>query len=222
MTNIVLVRHGRSTANAAGILAGRAEGVELDDVGRDQAEKLAVLLADVEIQAAYTSPVLRCRQTAELLGHPGAVVVEGLTECDYGQWTNRPLKDLAGEALWKQVQATPSAVTFPGGESMVAMRDRAVAAVADIAAKHSPGETVLVVSHGDPIKSILSHALNQSLDDFQRINVSPASVSIIVQLPGGTPFVACINAASDVSGMLRGPAKPVVGGGDVPEGEASA
>ncbi|RMB57757.1 MSMEG_4193 family putative phosphomutase [Tessaracoccus antarcticus] len=214
MTTVVLIRHGRSTANADGVLAGRAEGVELDDVGREQATGLKELLAGASVTAAYRSPSLRCQQTATLLGLPDAEELPGLDECDYGAWTNRKLMELAAEPLWSTIQQSPSAVVFPDGESMEEMRARAVDAIATIRGRHEKGETVVVVSHGDVIKAILSDALAQGFDDFQRLNVAPASVSI-VNYSSERPFVVCINANSDVSGLLAVPAAPVVGGGDV-------
>ena len=214
MTTVVLIRHGRSTANADGVLAGRAEGVELDDVGREQAYRLGDVLAGASITATYRSPSLRCQQTATLLGQPDAEVLPGLNECDYGSWTNRKLVDLAGEPLWETIQQEPSAVVFPDGESMLDMRARAVGAIGDIRERHGKGDVVVVVSHGDVIKAILSDALAQNLDDFQRLNVAPASVSVVAY--GGTrPFVVCINANSDIAGMLAAPKDPTVGGGDV-------
>ncbi len=214
MTTVVLIRHGRSTANADGVLAGRAEGVELDDVGREQATQLGVLLANANIAATYRSPSLRCQQTAALLGQPDAKVLHDLDECDYGAWTNRKLMDLASEPLWGTIQKEPSAVTFPEGESMVDMRTRAVAAIRAIQGRHEQGDVVVVVSHGDVIKAILSDALAQDFDDFQRLNVAPASVSIVAY-PHERPFVVCINANSDVAALLSTPTAPVVGGGDV-------
>ncbi|TRY19043.1 MSMEG_4193 family putative phosphomutase [Tessaracoccus rhinocerotis] len=216
MTTLVLVRHGRSRANADGVLAGRADGVELDDVGRQQAQRLGELLSGAGIAAAYRSPILRCAQTAEELGFPEAVVVDGLSECDYGEWTNRKLADLTSEPLWRTVQDSPSQVRFPGGESMLEMRDRCVSAVADIVSRH-PGETVLLVSHGDPIKAILSDALGQRFDDFQRLNVAPASVSVVSHAPESAPFVVCVNANTDVAALLAPRQAPTVGGGDTPE-----
>ena len=213
MTTVVLIRHGRSTANADGVLAGRAEGVELDDVGREQAYRLGDLLAGAAITAAYRSPSLRCQQTATLLGQPEAVVLPGLDECDYGAWTNRKLMELATEPLWSTIQKEPSAVSFPDGEAMLDMRVRAVGAIETIRARHEEG-VVVVVSHGDVIKSILSDALAQDFDDFQRLNVAPASVSI-VDYGHGRPFVVCINANSDIAALLAVPAAPTVGGGDV-------
>lgn len=216
MTTLVLVRHGRSNANADGVLAGRADGVELDDVGREQARALGELLAGSGIAAAYRSPILRCAQTAAELGFPDAVAVDGLTECDYGDWTNRRLAELTDEPLWRTIQASPSQVRFPGGESMLEMRDRCVAAVAEIVGRH-PDETVLLVSHGDPIKAIISDALGQRFDDFQRLGVAPASVSVVSHVPGRAPFVVCMNANTDVPALLAPRQVPVVGGGDSPE-----
>ncbi len=213
MTTVVLIRHGRSTANADGVLAGRAEGVELDDVGREQAYRLGDLLADATITASYRSPSLRCQQTATLLGQPDAEVLAGLDECDYGSWTNRPLMELASEPLWATIQTEPSAVAFPDGEAMLEMRARAVDAIATIRSRHDEA-IVVVVSHGDVIKSILSDALSQNFDDFQRLNVAPASVSI-VNYGHERPFVICMNANSDVAALLAAPVSPTVGGGDV-------
>ncbi|MDO5735738.1 MAG: MSMEG_4193 family putative phosphomutase [Propionibacteriaceae bacterium] len=214
MTTVVLIRHGRSTANADGVLAGRAEGVELDDTGRDQATRLGALLADATVAATYRSPSLRCQQTATLLGAPDAEVLPGLDECDYGAWTNRKLMELSVEPLWETIQQEPSAVRFPEGETMLEMRTRAVGAIDAIRARHEQGDVVLVVSHGDIIKSILSDALGQGFDDFQRLNVAPASISVI-NYSHERPFVVCINANSDIAGFFSNTAAPTVGGGDV-------
>lgn len=220
MTTVVLIRHGRSTANADGVLAGRAEGVELDDHGREQAYRLGDLLSGAAITASYRSPSLRCQQTATLLGQRDAEVLPGLDECDYGSWTNRTLMELASEPLWSTIQKEPSAVAFPDGEAMLDMRARAVDAIATIRSRHEEG-TVVVVSHGDVIKSILSDALAQNFDDFQRLNVAPASVSI-VHYGHERPFVVCINANSDVAALLAAPAAPTVGGGDVSQTDAAS
>ena len=134
MATLVLVRHGRTTANASGVLAGRTAGVRLDDVGRDQARRTAERLAVVPLVGVVSSPLERCRQTARAIldrqaGTPATPIDRGITECDYGDWQGRPLKDLAGEALWSVVQNQPSAAVFPGGESLQTMQSRAVAAV---------------------------------------------------------------------------------------------
>jgi probable phosphomutase (TIGR03848 family) len=208
MPTVILVRHGRSTANATGVLAGRLPGVHLDDAGTQQAVAVGERLAGVRLAAAVTSPLERCRETArEITSRQGATLRAGtdkqLSECDYGEWQGRALKDLAREKLWKTVQAQPSAATFPGGESMRAMQDRAVAAVrrhdARVAAEHGPDAVWLAVSHGDVIKSILADALGTHLDLFQRIHVDPASVSI-VRYTESRPFVIGTNThAGDLS-----------------------
>jgi probable phosphomutase (TIGR03848 family) len=208
MPTVILVRHGRSTANATGVLAGRLPGVHLDDAGVQQAAAVGERLAGVRLAAAVSSPLERCRETArEITTRQAETLRAGtdkqLSECDYGEWQGRALKDLAREKLWKTVQAQPSAATFPGGESMRAMQDRAVAAVrrhdARLAAEHGPDAVWLAVSHGDVIKSILADALGTHLDLFQRIHVDPASVSI-VRYTESRPFVLGTNThAGDLS-----------------------
>ncbi len=215
MPTVILVRHGRSSANATGVLAGRARGVHLDDTGVQQAVAVGERLAGVRLAAAVTSPLERCRETCkEITGRQGsplrASTDKQLSECDYGEWQGRPLKDLAKEKLWKTVQTQPSAATFPGGESMRAMQDRAVAAIrrhdARIAAEHGDGAVWLAVSHGDVIKSILADALGTHLDLFQRIHVDPASVSV-VRYSESRPFVLGTNThGGDLSWLT--PAKP--------------
>jgi probable phosphomutase (TIGR03848 family) len=208
MPTVILVRHGRSTANATGVLAGRLPGVHLDDAGVKQAAAVGERLAGVRLAAAVSSPLERCRETArEITTRQAGALRAGtdkqLSECDYGEWQGRALKDLAREKLWKTVQAQPSAATFPGGESMRAMQDRAVAAVrrhdVRVAAEHGPDAVWLAVSHGDVIKSILADALGTHLDLFQRIHVDPASVSI-VRYTESRPFVLGTNThAGDLS-----------------------
>lgn len=220
MTTLVLIRHGRSVANADSVLAGRTDGVGLDEVGREQANRLGELLRGVDFRVVYRSPILRCEQTATMAGWPDALVDDGLNECDYGDWTNRRLEELAREPLWPEIQQRPSGVRFPGGESMLEMRDRAVGAVQTIAARHNDHDVVALVSHGDVIKAILSHALGQDFDDFQRIVVAPASVSIVDIRREGSPTVWCLNANTDPSVMLARRPAPTVGGGDTAGGAA--
>ncbi|MDR6987455.1 putative phosphomutase (TIGR03848 family) [Paenarthrobacter nitroguajacolicus] len=188
MATVILVRHGRTTANATGLLAGRAAGVSLDQTGLEQSAVTADRLAPVPLVGVVSSPLERCRQTAQLILDrqgitPYAPVDHDLTECDYGHWQGRTLSDLATEELWPVVQTQPSAVVFPGGESMAAMQARAVGAIrrhdAAFEAEHGPGAVWVAVSHGDIIKSILADALGMHLDMFQRITVGPASVSIV-------------------------------------------
>jgi probable phosphomutase (TIGR03848 family) len=196
---MVLVRHGRSTSNAAGTLAGRTPGVELDEQGREQAAHLARRLKDISIDHLVSSPLERCRQTlaplATALDLP-VDVEERLLEVDYGSWTGRALKDLLHEPLWRVVQAHPSAAVFPQGEGLADMSARAVDAIRSIRKAATTDRTVLVCSHGDVIKAILADALGLHLDAFQRIVVAPASVSVIRYTPL-RPFVERINDTGD-------------------------
>lgn len=213
MTTVILLRHGRSSANAAGVLAGRTPGVELDDKGREQAEKVVERLAGVPIAEIVASPLLRCEQTvAPLAKDRGLVPVTEpeLAEVDYGEWTGGSLKTLSKEPLWKVVQAHPSAAVFPGGEGLAGMQSRAVAAVrrhdAHVAAEHGPHAVWLACSHGDVIKSVLADALAAHLDNFQRIMVDTCSISV-VHYTETRPFVARMNdLGGDVAGLI--PPKP--------------
>ena len=225
MATVILVRHGRTTANASGVLAGRTAGVKLDETGRRQADRTGERLAVVPLVGLVSSPLERCRQTSRaILAHqeasPTTTVDKGITECDYGDWQGRKLTDLAGEDLWKVVQSQPSAAVFPGGESMQAMQARAVAAIrrhdAAFEAEHGPGAVWVAVSHGDVIKSILADALGMHLDLFQRIGVGPASVSI-VRYGEHRPEVVATNTESGDLGWLASAPAPggdaAVGGG---------
>ncbi|MEJ7650687.1 MAG: MSMEG_4193 family putative phosphomutase [Nakamurella sp.] len=197
-TTVVLVRHGRSTANVAGVLAGRSEGIGLDDTGAAQAAALVDRFDGVRIAAIVSSPMQRCQETITPLAQAHGLQVvldDGLIEVDYGTWTGRPLKDLGGEPLWKTVQSLPSAAVFPEGEGLAAMAARAVATVRGQLAAHrttpdvptgedAPGDddpegVIVLCSHGDVIKAILADALGSHLDQFQRISVAPASISVI-------------------------------------------
>lgn len=222
MTTLFLVRHGRSTANSAGVLAGRAEGVRLDDTGCDQARAAARRIEGVPLVAAYSSPIERCLQTSNLVlaGHElTAAPAPDLTECDYGEWTGGRLVDLVKHDLWKTVQRQPSAVEFPGGESLPQMYARAVDAIRSreraVSAEFGENAAWLVVSHGDVIKSILADALGMHLDLFQRITVDPASISVVRYGPDN-PRVITMNS---VHGALAGTV-PRAGGEDDEPGAA--
>jgi probable phosphomutase (TIGR03848 family) len=207
VTTVLLVRHGRTTANSAGVLAGWTEGVSLDEVGTQQVTALRQRLAGVPLAAVVTSPLQRCRETAELLLNGRAEVPchedERVGEVRYGDWSGRELKKLAKDPLWKVVQGHPSAVTFPGegGESMRDMATRAVAAVRDWNGRLGDDAVYVVVSHGDLIKAVLADALGMHLDQFQRIVVDPASVSIITYTPL-RPFVVRANDGGADLGFL--------------------
>jgi probable phosphomutase (TIGR03848 family) len=231
MATVILVRHGRTTANVEGVLAGRAAGVDLDAVGRDQAARTAERLAAVPLTGIVSSPLERCSQTAGLIlarqsgetdAPLGIEIDDALTECDYGDWQGRALRDLSQEKLWSVVQTQPSAAVFPGGESLAAMQARAVAAIrrhdAAVEAEHGPGAVWVAVSHGDVIKSILADALGMHLDLFQRISVGPASVSI-VRYGANRPDVVSTNTDSGDLSWLRSAAPAAdapVGGGAGP------
>jgi probable phosphomutase (TIGR03848 family) len=210
---LILLRHGKSTANGAGVLAGRSPGVQLDDLGAAQAAKLVERLAGVPLAEIVCSPMERCAQTvAPLAADRGLTPVTepGLSEVDYGSWTGSALKNLVKEPLWRVVQAHPSAAVFPGGEGMAGMQARAVAAVrrhdARIAAEHGPHAVWVACSHGDVIKAVLADALATHLDNFQRIVVDPGSISVVIYTET-RPFVGRINdLGGDVAGLI--PPKP--------------
>lgn len=207
MATVLLVRHGRTTANASGLLAGRMPGVELDGTGLEQARRAAARVADVGVIGVVSSPQQRCRQTARLIAaaqpdEPTVEVEGGLAECDYGEWQGSKLAHLAKRKLWQTVQHQPSAVTFPGGESLVAMQHRAVAAVrrrdAEVTETHGEEAVWVAVSHGDLIKSVLADALGLHLDLFQRLHVDPASISIISYSPDRPQVLATNSHAGDL------------------------
>ncbi|MGH3722106.1 MAG: histidine phosphatase family protein [Pseudonocardiaceae bacterium] len=203
MGTVILLRHGRSTANAAGVLAGRTPGVALDEHGRAQAQVLVERLERLPLAAVVSSPLQRCRDTVAPLARARELEVsldDRLVEVDYGEWTGRELRTLGKEPLWKVVQAHPSAAMFPGGEGLAAMQARAVAAVrewdAKLAAEHGPQALWLVCTHGDIIKAVLADALGVHLDGFQRIVADPCSVSVVTYTET-RPFVQRVNDCGD-------------------------
>ena len=219
MPTLVLARHGRTTANVSGVLAGRSKGVHLDEHGLEQAAAAAERLAGVPLAAVVTSPLERCRETARAITRrqdpvPRPSTERGLLECDYGSWTGRELKTLAKEPMWRTVQAHPSAAAFPDGESMAEMSSRAVAAVrkwdARVEAEHGADAVWVAVSHGDVIKAILADALGIHLDAFQRIVVDPASLSVVRYTPL-RPFVVTMNSVAGDLSHLRPPPKKKTG-----------
>jgi probable phosphomutase (TIGR03848 family) len=195
MTTVLLVRHGLTEANGSGILAGWTAGVGLAEKGREQVATLNQRLADLPVAAVISSPLERCQQTAAAIadGREGMTVDtdERLGECRYGDWEGQSLKVLAKDPLWKVVQTHPSAARFPGGEALRDTQARAVQAIRDHNA--ALGDvTWVAVSHGDVIKAILADALGMHLDMFQRIQVDPASVSVI-RYTDLRPFVLRMN-----------------------------
>ena len=225
MATVILARHGRTQANATGVLAGRLPGIRLDDVGTEQVRRAAERLADLPLAAAVTSPLERCKETAAaLLNGTGkrAKVERGLLECDYGDWAGRPMKELLKEDLWKVVQAHPAGVRFPGGESMAEMSARSVRAVRDwdakVAAEHGDAAVWLAVAHGDIIKAVLADALGMHLDAFQRIVVDPASLSVIRYTPRRSYVLAMNTVEGSLAHLAQQSEKPEekLGGGAGP------
>lgn len=225
MTTLILVRHGRTAANRDGILAGWTPGVVLDEVGEQQAQAMSARLVGLPIAGIISSPLERTVQTAEaIVGERGLEVTlePRIGECRYGDWTGRPLKELAKEPLWRTVQAQPSAAVFPGpeGESLQDMAHRASAAVQHWNAHFGPDGMYVMVSHGDVIKAIVSNALGTHLDLFQRVQIDPCSVSVIEYTPS-RPFAVHVNdSGSDLSRLIPSPKSrrrrkgdAVVGGG---------
>jgi probable phosphoglycerate mutase len=205
VTTVLLVRHGL-TALTGPVLSGWTPGVHLDDRGRRQAEALAARIGGLALHAVVSSPLERCRETAEAVlanrnGTPSHVD-ERFGEVRYGDWTGEKLETLAKDPLWPVVQAHPSAVRFPGaeGESLPAAQHRAVSAIRDWNARLGDDAVYLVCSHGDIIKAILADALGLHLDQFQRIQADPASLSV-VRYTGLRPFVVRVN---DVGGGIDG------------------
>ncbi|WUJ69998.1 MSMEG_4193 family putative phosphomutase [Kribbella soli] len=219
MPTVILVRHGRSAANTSGTLAGRTPGVKLDETGVKQAEAVAQRLAELPLAAIITSPLERCKQTAAAIAkhhaehHPEHVLRPAtdrrLTECGYGDWTGKKIATLAKDPLWAVVQQHPSAVTFPNGESMRGMQQRAVDAVrahdAELAKSHGNNAIWVAVSHGDVIKAIVADALGQHLDTFQRIVVDTASTTIITYT-ATRPFLVRLNdSGSELASLVPKP-----------------
>lgn len=218
---VILLRHGRSVSNTAHTLAGRSEGVELDEKGFAQAGALAERLDGLPIKALVRSPLLRCRLTLEPLAAAlglEPLVDERLSEVDYGQWTGRQLGELLKEPLWSVVQQQPSAAIFPDGEGLAQVQARAVAAVRDhdrrLAEEHG-GDTLWVAcTHGDVIKSVVADALGTHLDSFQRITADPASMSVIRYTPA-RPFVLHVNhTGAQLASALKASDQPTDGSAD--------
>ncbi len=230
MTTVLLIRHGRTSANTAGVLVGRTSGVELDEAGVKQVSELAGRLSGVPLRAVVTSPLRRCRQTAQAVRSAqsdGCVMAvdQGLVECAYGEWTGRPLRELSKDKLWSAVQHQPSAVRFPGGEAMSEMSARAIGAVrgwdARMEAQHGPDAVWAAVSHGDIIKAILADALGMHLDSFQRLVVDPASISI-VRYTAARPYVITANSTTvDLAAFLSPPPKKARGSRSKPPDDAA-
>ncbi len=229
MATVLLIRHGQTSANVSGILAGTSPGVPLDDTGVQQITELAKALKGMAPQALITSPMERTVRTADILAQglstadlPLQIQHEpGLIECDYGSWTGQPLAELSQHDMWRAVQDHPSSVVFPGdsGEAMSHMQSRAVASIRRWNDVLGPESLYIAVSHGDVIKSIIADALGMHLDHFQRIVIDPGSVSV-VRYASLRPFVVATNASGErVSRFITAAAEH---GSDAPVGGGSS
>ena len=222
MTRILLIRHAHSVANQRGILAGRSDGVVLTEQGVSQSEELAKRLAGSKISKVHSSPLERCHLTiAPLLksipskDRPKIVVSQDLSEVDYGKWTGKKLSSLYRQKLWKVVQNRPSAMYFPAGEGLAHVQVRAMRAVHAAAAE---GGLQVLVSHGDVIKSVVAAVLGTHLDNFQKIVIDPASITVLDF--DGTDFrvLTLNNTATPIAEFAKmsnkkRPVKALLGGG---------
>jgi probable phosphoglycerate mutase len=202
-TRLILVRHA-VTAHTGPLLSGRMPGIHLSDKGVGQAEAAATRLAKLPIAAIYASPIERTTQTAQCIAAHHAMDVSplpGVIEADYGDWTGGKIADLAKTDLWRTVQRAPSRARFPSGESLAEMQTRMVTALDRLRAAHDGG-VVVCVSHADTIKAAVAHAMGTHIDLFQRIVISPCSITAIAYSPGG-PVVLTVNSTGGSLAELR-------------------
>ncbi len=202
-TVVLLVRHGK-TPTTGQVLPGRVRGLHLADEGRAQAEQVAARISSLATKpvAVYASPLERTKETAAPIARALGLRVRtdrGLIECDVGTWTGVALKALAKTPEWREVQGWPGGFRFPGGESFADLSTRATGAVLGLVRRH-PGQTVVAVSHADPIKAVVAAAAGVPLDLFQRIVVSPCSVSALLYAHGG-PHVLCTNSTASLADL---------------------
>ena len=202
-TLVLFVRHGQ-TPTTGTTLPGRAPGLHLADTGRTQADRAAARIALLKrVDAVYASPLERTRETAAPIAKARKLAVRidrGLLECDFGNWTGRKLNELRKLPEWNAVQRYPSGFRFPGGESFTEMQTRIVTAVDRIVTRHSGG-VVVAVSHADPIKAAVAHAMGVHLDLFQRVVISPCSISAILYSLSGSVVLAVNSTGDDLTSL---------------------
>jgi len=209
VTTVLLLRHGL-TALTGPILSGWTPGLHLDERGRAQVASLGERIRAVPIAAIVSSPLERCRETADavIAGReppPPLHVDERVGEVHYGSWTGRPFKELTKDPLWRVVQAHPSAAVFPAGEALAAMAARAAEAVRDWNERLGRDATYALVSHADVIKALIADALGLHLDGYQRIMVDPASLSVIDYSPLRTSVVRVNDSGGGVEALVPTP-----------------
>ena len=219
MARIVLLRHAHSVANEKNLLAGRTPGIALSKTGRDQALQLVNRLGAITFDEIAVSPMQRCRETIDPWltssdGKSRVVTDDSISEVDYGSWSGKSLASLRRKSQWKVVQDFPSQMVFPEGESLLEMQGRALSGFYRLNSVKGKGPRLLV-SHGDVIKSIVASALSMHLDDFQRIVIDPASVTVL-DFSSDKPRVLLLNdSRSDLESFLNAPfrARNLTGGG---------
>ena len=221
MSLVVLVRHAHSQANAAGILSGRRPNIALSEKGRTQAQELAARLGELKVKELRVSPMQRCIETIDpwvsTKSRIRRIEDHGITEVDYGKWSGRTLRSLSREKLWKIVQENPSRVFFPDGEGMANMQARAIESM-HLALSSTGTGAVVMVSHGDVIKALVAANLGMRLDDFQRIIIDPASVTLF-DFSSKTPRLLLLNDSHTNIGDLgitSTKKRLLVGGGSGP------
>jgi probable phosphomutase (TIGR03848 family) len=210
VATLLLVRHGRTDA-AGKRLTGWAPGVHLNEDGRRQAERLVERLDGIRVDAIYSSPLERCRETAAPLAKARRLSVHvrrSLIETGYGDWTGRSIAQVRKTKLWRTVERVPSAVRFPGGESLLEVQARAVDEVNRIAQDHPKGVVVLL-SHADPIRLVIAHVAGAHVDHLHRLVVDPGSISVVA-LGDGVPRLLKVNDTGDLAVLRTGRGK--VGG----------
>lgn len=208
MTHLLLIRHATNDSQKEGILAGWTPCVHLNQEGQAQAKALAQRLAPIEIKAIYASPLERTMETAEIVATPHelpVVACDGLGEVRYGRWTGESLEKLRRRRLWRTVQFAPSAMRFPGGESFQEMQMRIVTELEQLRARH-PKQTIAIVSHADVIKAAVAHYIGIHLDLFQRLLVSPASLTVLA-LERPVSRLVCLNDTGHLPTIKEGAKK---------------
>jgi probable phosphoglycerate mutase len=192
---LILVRHA-ITAETGRRLSGRNPGIPLSAAGVAATAEVAISLTGMGASAVYASPIQRCRETATILARPHGLkprIRQGLIEVDYGAWSGRTLRSLYRLRAWKSLMEDPVGFRFPGGETLDEVRRRAVHTVERLAGKHEE-ETVLAVSHGDVIRSIVAHSLNGATDLIHRLHVGPLGITILETTPNGRLHLNILNA----------------------------
>lgn len=192
---LILVRHA-VTAETGKKLSGRNPGIPLDAAGRRAARDVAANLAVLELAAIYTSPIQRCRETASILAEPHNLrprTRQGIVEVDYGDWTGRSLKSLYRLRAWRTLMADPAGFRFPAGESLDDVRKRSMRSIQLLASRHK-NDTVMAVSHGDVIRSVVAHSITNSVETIHRLYVAPLGITVVTVGEDGSPFAATVNA----------------------------